>query len=160
MIYTTIITGCLICSLVLVKTEEQVRVVDVIDGNTVEVKDAGGEQYTVMLNGVDAPEIGQDFGEEARKYLEKKVKGKKVRMEQRGKDRKGRWMVDIYMANDRSLNTMMVEEGMAWVGKGVDEGMELMEKAREERKGLWALENPEPPWIYRRKVVMKEPKSR
>ena len=155
----TLITGCVVCSLALVENGKQVKVVDVFDGNTLEVREKEGEQYQVVLSEVDAPEIGQDYGHEAREYVERAVKGKKVTMEVRGKDRLGNPLVYIYLKKGKSLGTIMLEEGLAWVKNDGVVGKDVMEEAKGRKVGLWAFENPEPPWIYKRRMVMKKPKS-
>ncbi|NJM26779.1 MAG: hypothetical protein HC859_16200 [Bacteroidia bacterium] len=44
-------------------------VVAVVDGNTLQVK-SGNDTYTILLWGIDSPELAQSYGGEAKKYLE------------------------------------------------------------------------------------------
>jgi len=155
----SILTGWIVCSLALVDDYLQVRVVDVVDGNTLEVREKSGEQYIVVLYEVDAPEPGQSFGADAKQYVERALKGKKARLEITGKDRKGRPLVRVFIGKDKKIGSMLLVEGLAWVGEKCDEGKGLMEKARANKTGLWAENDPEPPWVYRRRKLMEEPKS-
>ena len=58
----------------------------VFDGDTVLVVVASGDSVTVRLNGVDAPEICQPHGPEARRALEEMVLNQPVVAHPRGHD--------------------------------------------------------------------------
>src|SRR6185369_1450733 len=65
------------------------KVVEIHDGNTIElllVKEKSS--YKIQLAGIDCPEIEQPFGLEAKRLLEKKLKGEKVEVLV---ERKNRW---------------------------------------------------------------------
>lgn len=74
------------------------KVVRVIDGNTIEVAADDNEVYKLMLAEIDCPELGQEFGEPARRFLEKKILNKKVTVAWRGKDRWGN-LLAVVMIN-------------------------------------------------------------
>src|SRR5688572_18388351 len=65
------------------------KVTSVIDGNTVEVTNDAQETMKIILAGIDSPELNQEFGEEAKQYLEKLLLKKEVTVQIEGKDRKG-----------------------------------------------------------------------
>src|SRR5260221_11418328 len=65
------------------------KVVTVIDGNTFEMITSDNESYKIMLYGIDCPELGQEFGDKAKKLLEKMILDKNVSVKIQGKDRWG-----------------------------------------------------------------------
>jgi len=136
------------------------RVTAVIDGNTVEVVDAANEKYKVMLAGIDCPELGQDFGEKAKAYLEKILLRKEVKITWAGKDRFGN-RLGVVMIGDDDPRIRLLKEGLAWTAeKNPDQELEPYRSwAQQKGKGLWKLDNPTPPWTYRRQQTMAAPKS-
>ena len=52
------------------------KVIKVIDGDTITVTDKKEVEYEVQLEGIDAPELKQDFGKESTQSLTKLLKGK------------------------------------------------------------------------------------
>jgi len=54
------------------------KVVSVSDGDTITVFDAKQEQHKVRLNGIDAPESSQDFGQVSKRNLSSLIFGKEV----------------------------------------------------------------------------------
>ncbi|MDH5398577.1 MAG: thermonuclease family protein [Cyclobacteriaceae bacterium] len=140
--------------------EIQGKVVQVMDGNTLEVETKEGEKFTVMLFGVDAPELGQEFGSEATSYLRKIALNKKVLVVMKGKDRWGSRMAKVSFANGEDVGVRLIREGMAWSRLEGGEEKQLEGISKTARKGLWVDDDPTPPWIFRRKLTMKEAKSR
>jgi len=68
------------------------RVVSVSDGDTITALVDGKEQLKVRLTGIDAPELGQPFGQAAKRHLSGLAFGKTVEIEAGGKDRwAARW---------------------------------------------------------------------
>src|SRR5688572_7204007 len=63
------------------------QVVGVSDGDTVTVLDATKTQHKIRLEGIDAPESHQAFGERCKQELSKRVFLKPVRIEVLGRDR-------------------------------------------------------------------------
>ena len=63
------------------------KVVGVHDGDTITLLTAGRNQVKVRLEGIDAPELNQDFGNAAKKALSELVFGQKVVVHQKGLDR-------------------------------------------------------------------------
>lgn len=127
------------------------RVTKVIDGDTI-VVDSRGEKVTVRLEGIDAPERGQDFGTAATKHLRSMVDEKDLIVIQTGTDKYGRKLGTIVTA-EGSVNAKMVSDGYAWHFKKYSTDKDLAEReveARNARRGLWAMKNPVPPWDYRK----------
>ena len=137
------------------------KVVSVIDGNTIEVSTNDSETYKILLHGIDCPELEQEYGEKAKKLLEKLVLEKNVQVSIQGKDRKGNRLGVIMLNGKEDPRFELLKEGLAWTSeKNPIEELETMkEKAREKNKGLWKETTPTPPWIFRRQQTMMQPKS-
>lgn len=128
------------------------RVVKVFDGDTIEVL-VGHEQRRVRLSGIDTPERGQPWAEQAKRALSRRVFGKSVRVNDVGTDRYGRTVGEVY-ADNVCVGCELVREGHAWVyRKYTDDPVlyELEAQARTARRGLWGLPEAErvPPWEWR-----------
>src|SRR5687767_9031573 len=54
------------------------KVVGVHDGDTCTVLDANKNQYKIRFDGIDAPELKQDFGNKAKESLSNLIFGKQV----------------------------------------------------------------------------------
>lgn len=136
----------------------------VVDGDTLEVLDTGGEKIIkVRLYGSDAPETekpehgGQPFGEEAFAALRGKAEGEKVDMEVVDMDSYDR-AIAIVRRNGRDINMEMVSEGMAECYLEYLEGRYKREcllaeaKAKQIKKGIWELKDYERPSEFRRRM--------
>lgn len=94
------------------------RVVRVTDGDSLWFKpDAGGQALEVRLQNIDAPEICQAWGPEAKRGLIDIALGSKGRLDVAGKtgvrDVHGRLLATLVIG-DVDVNRRMVEEGHAW----------------------------------------------
>lgn len=132
------------------------------DGDTCRIKVADALWLNVRLAGIDAPEVaktrgnklGQEYGTEAREYLNKAVKGKKIEVRQVDLDPFNRPVVEIF---DKSLNINLhlVEEGFAEVYRGktkrLDKGLyhQAEEKAKKAKKGIWSIAKYQSPKEFR-----------
>ena len=155
-----LLTLFIFCTSFVYSNSFKARVVKIIDGNTLEVLDQQeNETYRVMVAGVDAPELEQEYGVEARDYLESRTLGKKVNVELIGKDRKGNKQAVIKLKNGQFLGAMLVEAGYAWKKPNSEIREMLVQEAQANKNGLWKDENPTPPWVYERKQSMKKPKT-
>ena len=137
------------------------RVTSVIDGNTFEVMADDKETYKILLHGIDCPELEQEYGERAKKLLEKLVLDKDVQIRIQGKDRKGNRLGIIVIDGKEDPRFELLKEGLAWTSEKdpIEELETMREKAREKSKGLWKESNPTPPWMFRRQQTMMQPKS-
>lgn len=59
----------------------QAKVVRVSDGDTITILDSSNTQTRIRLHGIDCPEIGQDFGQVARKHVADMIAGEIVNVE-------------------------------------------------------------------------------
>ncbi|KAK7372545.1 hypothetical protein VNO80_05927 [Phaseolus coccineus] len=110
------------------------------------------KKYRIRLRGIDAPESAMPYGKEAKAELVKLVQGKPLRVLVYGDDRYGRCVGDIY-CNGIFVQEIMLKKGLAWHYVAYDKRQELEtweKQARAKRVGLWASNNPEKPWDWRR----------
>ena len=128
------------------------KVTQIIDGDSILVTDSKSVEYEVQLEGIDAPELKQDFGKESTDGLTKLLNGKSVRLTWKSKDNYERLLAQVY-DGEKHINTEMIKTGMAWHFKryNKDEALAKAEsEAKEAKKGLWAMESPVAPWDYRK----------
>lgn len=151
------------------KTErEDVSVVRWIDGDTLEVHPGKGKDFIVRIWGIDAPELGQPWGKESKRFAELEIPpGREIVLTKRGRDRYGRTLADVGMiisgriGDKWSVNfaPRHVRDGNAWAYRPFkhqrDTSSQLVaceEKARMRRTGLWyTSKEPIPPWEWRKK---------
>lgn len=152
--------GMLASVLLFANDELAGKVVTVIDGNTIEIVTAENETYKIILQGIDSPELEQEYGDKAKKYLEKLVLNKSVSVKIQGKDRLGNRLGIIEMEGEDPRHELL-KEGLAWTSeKNPIADLEMIkEKAREKGKGLWKDENPTAPWVFRRQQTLTHFKS-
>lgn len=127
------------------------HVVGVHDGDTITGLDDTKTQHKIRLDAIDAPELGQPYGQAAKKTLSEKVFGKNVVVTVKTTDRYGRTVGHV-LIDGRDVNLEMLEEGMAWHYVKYDHNKRLQEaeqSARAAKKGLWQDPSAEPPWDYR-----------
>ena len=140
----------------------RVQVLRVVDGDSLEVQYAGlfsfrRRPFPVRLYGIDAPELAQPYGPEARRELESLVRRGGIRMEEIATDRYGRCVGLLYRrrpGRGRSINRAMVQSGMAyWYRRygGRDLGFPDAEaEAKSKRRGVWQERGgSQRPWDYR-----------
>lgn len=128
------------------------KVVSVVDGDTINVMHNGAKER-VILYGVDSPELGQQFGAEARQFTDDRIYGKVVNVETHGTDPRGRTIAVVFAPDGSNLNQDLVKEGLAWWSDKFApkdtklKGMHVAAKTAQ--RGLWSAPNPIPPWIFR-----------
>jgi micrococcal nuclease len=131
---------------------EGLKVVRVVDGDTIHVR-AGGREETVRYIGVDTPETVkpdtpvQCFGKAASAYNRSLVDGERVRLvaDAEARDRFGRRLAYVYRVRDGLfVNAALVRGGYATtltIPPNVTHADELRRLARQARRagrGLWS----------------------
>ncbi len=127
------------------------RVVGVTDGDTLTVLRARHSER-IRLQGVDAPEKRQAYGDRARRFTADLAVDRTVTVQTTGRDRNGRLLAEVVLPDGRSLNQELVRAGYAWwFRKYSRDGRlaRLEDEARAGRRGLWADQAPEAPWDFR-----------
>ena len=134
-------------------------VVGVADGDTITVLDQQKNTYKIRLQGIDAPEKKQAFGEKSKQSLHDLVHGKQVRIEYDKEDKYGRIVGKITL-DDLDICLQQLVLGMAWHYKKYQNEQSVADrvvytdaelKSKSLKLGLWADETPTPPWEFRKK---------
>src|ERR1043166_75536 len=133
------------------------KVVKIADGDTITILDGQNVQHKIRLQGIDAPERRQDFGQVSRENLANLVFGKYVKVDYQKVDKYGRLVGKVFVAgSDECLE--QVKAGLAWHYKEYENEQtpadrELYANAEQEahaqKRGLWKDPNPTPPWDFR-----------
>lgn len=133
------------------------RVVTIVDGDTLTLLDAANQQHRIRLSAIDAPEITQDFGQNAKTGLSALAFNQPA-------------TANCHRASPPAIETCVVTiggkdigleqvlAGMAWwhqqfAGEqSTQEAADYQQaefNARIRRFGLWHSKNPTPPWDWR-----------
>ncbi|MGB1249964.1 MAG: thermonuclease family protein [Candidatus Promineifilaceae bacterium] len=127
---------------------ERATVVQVIDGDTIDVE-LDGDEYRVRYVGVDTPERGDPFYREATDFNRRLVEDQMVILvkDVSDTDRFGRLLRYIYLPDGTFVNAELISSGYARVVTFPPDVSEteylqsLQRESRENGRGLWA-ENP------------------
>jgi micrococcal nuclease len=139
---------------------QTVRVIRVVDGDTVVVSTAESLNLKVRLQGIDAPECGMPFGPQAQRFLEQLVLGRTVQMTTTGRDRYGRTVATLAVG-EHDVGFALLQAGLAWHEPrysrrtllGTNSPYETAQQnAFTHLEGLWALPEHLPPWLWRRSI--------
>ena len=140
--------------------------ITVLSGDTVRVLDGSNRMTKVRLESIDAPQRGQSYGDESRKYLASLLSGKEVLVKTSGSDDFGNILATIWVEppdcssckKTLEVNYGLVKAGMAWwylhfAKTQSNKDRKRYESAESEAKtrklGLWADPDPEAPWDWR-----------
>jgi endonuclease YncB( thermonuclease family) len=134
-------------------------VVGVSDGDTITVLDQQKNSYKIRLQGIDAPEKKQAFGEKSKQSLHDLVHSKQVRIEYDKEDKYGR-IVGKVTVDDVDVCLQQLVLGMAWHYKKYQNEQSVSDRAlysetemksKSLKLGLWTDDTPMPPWEFRKK---------
>lgn len=135
------------------------EVIEVHDGDTLQVRDEQGSVRKVRIYGVDCPELGQPFGQEAQAMTARMVMGKTVEVIPAQKKSYKREVAGIVLLSDLAvLQDVLVSVGLAWVDNRFCKlaicDLWRMHQADAKRadppRGLWAAPEPLAPWDWRK----------
>ena len=128
----------------------------VVDGDTVYVQTNVQKPLKIRLAYVDAPELSQPFGKDAKAFL-KKFEGKDITVKANGKDRYGR-VIAVLFHEDDDINLSILKNGFGWAytkylrsaSATMKTNYRKAEKfARINRLGLWKKGDYIAPWDWR-----------
>ena len=128
------------------------RVVRVADGDTITVLSTSTAQHKIRLQGIDAPEKKQAFGNASRKFLSGLVANREVRVTYVKRDRYGRILGTVFV-DGRDINLEMLKAGMAWHYKKYDSTpayAQAESEARAAKRGLWQDKSSIEPESFRK----------
>lgn len=156
----------LACSLNAALAKEfSAKVIAVFDGDTVLIKRAGS-LIKIRLAEIDAPEVdhtgmgvqppnpqnAQAFGDASRRSLSDMVLGQQVQVNSQTTDKYGRMVAHLGI-DGLDVNAEQIRRGMAWEYSNFHSNkalIALQAEARQAQRGLWAQNNPLPPWTWRK----------
>lgn len=101
----------------------------VTDGDTLTLQSEGRSPIEVRLRDIDAPEICQDYGVDAKKALERFALGKPATLTVSARDSFGRTVGNV-VVEGQSLSKWMVAEGHAWSARTRFDRGPLMKEER------------------------------
>ncbi len=150
----------LLCVNTVYAAEMKGKVVRVLDGDTIEVKalpqhlPVDETPLRIRLMNIDAPETKQPFGRWSTEQLKSLIAGQVVTVTYKQTDRYGRILGSVFTANGTEVSHFMVQSGAAWVYDyyNADQALPALQLvAIEHKRGLWADNQPVPPWVWRHK---------
>ncbi len=154
-----VLTAALCCACFPAVAVEWVgTVVGIADGDTLTLLDRSKSQHRIRLDGIDAPERSQPYGQRARQSLAGLAQGRNALADCAKTDRYGRAVCRVTV-DGVDVGLEQVRRGFAWhYLRYANEQAEAdrtayaraERRAREERAGLWSYSAPTPPWEYRR----------
>ncbi|HWU34112.1 MAG TPA: thermonuclease family protein [Methylovorus sp.] len=143
------------------------KVVYIADGDTLTIKTVDKLTYKVRLQGIDAPEKAQAFGNKSKQALAECARGKEAMIENQESDQYGRLLGKVWVdGNDCNLRQLKL--GMAWHYKHYAREQTQADRliyaaaeqtARDEKRGLWADANPTAPWDFRQQENLQKPQD-
>ena len=121
------------------------------DSLTLRHSDTQTAAKRLRLAEIDAPEMHQPFGPEAKAALEAMVLGKRVVVAYKDRDRYGRIIGTLYL-DGVSVNLRLVAAGAAWHFRKYSKSAVLRQaerRARTAARGLWRSRPTVAPWEFR-----------
>ncbi len=135
-------------------TQFRGAVTQVQDGDTLKMN-VGIEVIKVRLAYIDAPELKQRHGPEAKRSLEELTRGKAIDALCSKKDIYGRFVCTV-LVDSKDVGSAQIERGMAWVyteyAPKKSPLIAVQAKAKSSQRGLWGDPSATPPWDFRRNL--------
>ncbi|MBL0143816.1 MAG: thermonuclease family protein [Betaproteobacteria bacterium] len=142
------------------------KVVAVADGDTLTLLDDSKTQHRIRLQGIDAPEKGQPYGQRAKENMSRLTFGKPARADCHKKDRYGRQVCIVWVQPPDcpacqltlDIGYAQLTRGLAWHYKTYAREQTAADRAtyadaeieaRKQRAGLWMDPKPVAPWDWR-----------
>ena len=126
------------------------------DGDTVKIKDQSNNnidyEYKLRITDIDAPERNQTYGKISRRALMDFCAETNIYVAISGTDKYGRKLGKL-LCNQQDVSIHMVKNGHAWFNNhySMDYSLALLQdEARKNKLGLWQVQQPTPPWVWRK----------
>lgn len=136
-------------------------VTEVRDGRSI-VINSNGRNLTVVLKGVDAPDLQQEFGDISRGHLASLILNQHVQVD--FTELRTDHVIAKVILNQNDIGLQVIRDGAAWFDKANANNLheadravyeEAQQAARTEQRGLWQDGSPMPPWEWRRMQELK-----
>ena len=128
-------------------------VTGITDGDTIQVL-RSRKEISVRLNGIDCPELGQDFSKRAKKFTSQHTYKKNVKIISKGTDKYGRTIADVVLEDGTLLNEKLVQAGLCWWYRKYAPNNKTLAYLEADAKlaniGVWSLPDPIAPWDFRK----------
>lgn len=134
------------------------RVVSVSDGDTLTVLGSNKQQYKIRLQGIDAPEKTQPFGQKCKEDLLTRAVNLDGTVEAKKFDRYGR-IIGKVSINGADLALEQIKAGCGWYYTDYAKELSAADQAayaaaekaaRKTKRGLWKDKDPQAPWDFRK----------
>ena len=134
-------------------------VVKVADGDTITILDEQKKAHKVRLQGIDAPEKKQAYGEKSKQNLAFLIYNRTIQVEYSKYDKYGRIIGKVSLKG-KDICLEQLSKGMAWHYKKYQNEQSIIDrelysstesKARDSKIGLWNDAQPKTPWDFRKK---------
>ena len=121
--------------------ETQILALDrIIDGDTLDVIDKGGNIFRIRLHGIDTPERGKPFYKTASYHLHTLCQDQPIRLSHLGDGKYGRLSARVKYGSIE-VNTALIQAGLAITALKYADDMDfytLQAQARINCRGIWA----------------------
>lgn len=121
-------------------TYSQVKVIKVYDGDTITIINENNEKEKIRLYGISARELNQEYGQEAKNYLQNLILNKNIDVFVHYQDEYERTVAEIYL-DKININQEMVKQGQAFIfhkyNNDLDIYIPLENYAKENKLGMY-----------------------
>lgn len=128
------------------------RIIAVLDGDTVMVVRDKLPPIKIRLAEIDAPEMAQPGGMDAKQALSEVLLHKSADVDGHAVDQYGRLIAHIDI-DGKQINELMLRSGMAWEYSHFHRNrhyVALQSEAQAAKRGVWRQAAPIPPWQWRK----------
>lgn len=134
------------------------KIVHIADGDTLTVLGTDKHTYKIRLQGIDAPEKKQAFGQICKENLMRLSNNQTAQIEVYKKDRYGRTVAKVSV-DSKDLALEQIKMGCGWHYLAYEKEQspkdqkaytQAEQQARAAERGLWQDAKPVAPWDYRR----------
>lgn len=135
----------------------EAQIVNIADGDTLTVLASDQTRYKIRLQGIDAPEKKQAFGQACKTSLMRLSDDQAAQVEAFKQDRYGRIVAKVTV-NGKDLALEQIKAGCGWHYAAYEKEQSLgdqkaytqaEQQARAAERGLWQDARPIAPWNYR-----------
>lgn len=132
------------------------KVTEILEGDSFVAQTTGDNTETIKIRvyGVDSPDEGQNFYEEAKQFLKGLIGDKQVEIEVLTTDNLEYRVCNVKTEAENNVSEVLIKEGYAWWdeenAKDVLTLKKLCAEAIRQKKGLWSDTTPLAPWDYRK----------